>query len=190
MSTVLAPFGLLPIANIAGVLPKPTCFPGGLASGYATNLYEGTAVKLVTAGTIDIAAGAEDLLGAFAWVEYQTSINGPVIKTNRWVANTVATNIKVFVYADPTTIYEIQSTGSIAATAVGDGADFTNNTVGSAVTGTSGATLSPTLVGAGNPAQFRIMGFSQRLGNVAADTYTVVVGYIGRSQLTANKNVL
>ena len=188
MSADLQPFGLRPIANLVGSLPSPRFFQ--LTSGYGTNLYTGTPVKLNTNGTIVISGAAEDFLGCFDSVEYQPDINGAVIKDNKWIAGTVGVNIKVFVHCDPSTMFEIQSTGSIPLTGVGDGADFTNITAGSIVTGTSGATLNPTLVGAGNPAQFRILGAGQAIGNNFGDSFTVVTGLIGRSQLTANKNVI
>lgn len=188
MSTLLQPFGLRPIANFSASLPTPRFFQ--LTSGYAANLYEGTPVKLDTNGTVVIAGANEDFLGAFAWVEYQPTIDAGLIKTNYWVSGTTGVNLKVYVYCDPSTLFEIQSAGSVALTAVGDGADFTNITAGSTVTGISGCTLNSTLVGAGNPAQFRILGLGQQIGNSFGDTYTIVTGTIGRSQLTANKNVI
>ncbi len=188
MSTLLQPFGLRPIANLAGSLPRAMKYD--LATGYATNLYEGTPVKLNTNGTIEICGAAEDFIGIFAGVEYQPNIDGALVKDNKWIASTAAVNIKAFVYVDPSMWIEIQSAGSIPLTAVGDGADFTNITAGSIVTGLSAATLDSTLIGAGNPAQFRILGIGEKIGNSFGDTYTIVTGMIGRSQLTANKNVI
>jgi hypothetical protein len=70
----------------------------------------------------------------------------------------------------------------LAQTSVGDQADLSNTTAGSATTGLSQATLSTTLVGAGNTAQMKIVGLAPYPDNAWGDAFTIVRVQVNKSQ--------
>ena len=190
MSSTSAPFGLNPIRHINGkFLPAPRVMADGIASGYGSAIYYGSPVMLNTNGTLTIATTAADIIGVFAGCQFVPTAGGMMTPSKNWVASTtyVAGTMQAFVWDDPNIIYEIQSNGSIAATAVGDQADFVNPGNGSSTLGTSTAAISSTLAGAGVQAQLRIVGLSQKIDNAFGDSYTIVEAMIARHQYVSNK---
>jgi hypothetical protein len=131
-----------------------------IASGYGTDIGYGDAVILNTNGTITVGTANADTVGVFAGCEYIDATGKPVTD-KRWPANTVATNIKAYVYTDPTEVFEVQvgagGSGYVQA-AIGDQADLVAGTVNT-VTGNSAQSLNATLKGAGVQGQFRVIGF-------------------------------
>lgn len=181
MSATLAPFGFRPAYNPVGS-SRAKLYT--IASAYSSAIFEGQPVILNTNGTITTGAAAADLLGVFAGCEYTDATGKPNV-SNFWPAGQVATNIKAYVYDDPTLVYEVQSDGSVLQTALGDQADVSN--VGNNANGHSTATLSATLAGATLQGQFRIVGFGSALDNLPGDAFTTVQVQIARHVFVANK---
>lgn len=185
MSAVSAPFGFRPAYHVSG-FDRSRKY--AIAAAYGTQLNEFQPVILNTNGTVTVGAGAADLLGVFMGCEYVDATGKPNVSRFWPAAQTVlsGTTPIAWVDDDPQTVYEVQSDGSIAQTAIGDQADLSNI---SAVTsfGQSQCTLSASLAGAGVQAQFRIVGFGQALDNLPGDAFTVVQVQIARHQFVANK---
>lgn len=174
MSSTSAPFGLRPAFHPSG-LDRAQALAGGIASGYSSNILKGQPVKYVTAGTIQPAAAGDAFVGAFAGVEW-TDTTGRRHVSNYWPASTAyqTGSCVAYFYADQNIVYEIQTDGSVAQTAIGDEADLSNTTDGSTATGLSAATLSATLVGSGNSAQCRILDIAPYVDNNWGDNYVIV----------------
>lgn len=183
MTTTAAPFGFRPAYHTTG---NSRGIAYTITSAYGTALYKFAPVILDTNGTIIAGTTNADLLGILNGVQYTDSTGKPTW-SNFWPASTVATNIIAYVWVEPTNVYEVQSNGSIAQTAVGDQADVVNPSTGSTSTGLSSASLNSTLVGAGVQGQFRIIGFSGEPGNLPGDAFTIVQVQIARSQYVSNK---
>lgn len=184
MSAVSAPFGFRPAYQPTGITRAKKY---AIAAAYNTAMYEGQPVILNTNGTVTAGTAAADLLGVFMGCEYVDATGKPNV-SNFWPASQTVLSGTVptaWVIDDPDQVYEVQSDGSIAQTAVGDQADITNATANS--NGHSQATLSASLAGAGAQAQFRIVGFGQALDNAVADAFTVVQVKIARHQFVAAK---
>ena len=184
MSAASAPFGFRPAYHPSG-LERAKKY--AIASAYGTAIYKGQPVILNTNGTIVVGTAAADLLGVFAGCEYVDSTGKPTVSTF-WPASTAVlagTVPTAWVYDDPEQIYEVQSDGSIAQTAIGDQADVSN--VGNNANSLSTATLSATLAGAAAQAQFRIIGFGQQIDNLPGDAFTVVQVKLARHQFISNK---
>lgn len=186
MSAVSAPFGFRPVLHPSGTM-RPTKYT--IAGSYGSAIYNGMPVILATNGTITAGTAAADLLGVFAGCEYIDATGKPNVSPNWPAAQSIlaGTEAIAYVYDNPSTLFEVQADGSIAQTAVGDQADMSNATAGSALTGQSQATLSATLAGAGAQAQFRIIGFGKGSDNAPGDAFTVVQVQIARHQYIANK---
>lgn len=174
MSSVNAPFGLRPAFHPSG-LDRAQALAGGIASAYPNNILKGQPVRYVTGGVIEPAAAGQAFVGAFSGVEW-TDTTGRRRVSNYWPANTAyqTGSCVAYFYADQNIVYEIQADGSLAQTSIGDEADLSNTTAGSAVTGLSQCTLSTTLVGSGNSAQMRIIDIAPLVDNAWGDAFTVV----------------
>ncbi len=186
MSSVNAPFGFRPAYHPSG-LDRANKY--SITGAYGTAIFKGSPVILNTNGTVVIGTTAADLLGVFAGCEYIDATGKPNV-SNFWpAAQTVQANTvpTAWVYDDPTIVYEVQASGPIAATAVGDQADVINPGAGSTATGLSTAGLNSTLAGAGVQAQFRIIGLAGGLDNAWGDLFTIVQVTLARSQFVANK---
>jgi hypothetical protein len=183
MSATAAPMGLLPVYHPSGQIRAMTF---QIASGYATAIYCGDPVILNTNGTVTIGTAAAALLGVFDGVEYIDSTGKPNY-SNFWPASqTVQTGtlVTAYVYVDPEIVYEIQSSGTVPLTAVGDEADVIMS-AGNTSTGLSTVALNTVLAGAAAQKQFRIIGFGLAPDNAIGDAFTVVRVTLAQSQLRA-----
>ena len=190
MSATSAPFGLRPAFHPSG-LDRAQALADGIVSTYASNILKGQPVKYATSGTIAAAAAGDAFSGAFAGVEW-TDTTGRRRVSNYWPANTAyqTGSCVAYFYNDPNIVYEIQSDGTLAQTSIGDMADLSNVTDGSAVTGLSQATLSNSLVGAGNSAQMLILDIAPYPDNAWGDDYVIVRAKINESQINASVNAV
>lgn len=185
MTATAAPYGFIPTSHPSGNLRAK---PYTIGTGYATALYKYAPVVLNTDGTLN-AATTGSIIGIFAGVEY-IDANGKPTKSNFWPASTTATSIVAWVWDDPATEFSVQSSGSIAAAAIGDQADSVNPSTGSTGTGLSQSSLNSTLAGNGSQKQFRIIDFDRDVANAAGDTYTKVIVKIAQHQYVADKTAI
>ena len=182
MSATSAPFGLRPAFHPSG-LDRAQALANGIVSAYANNILKGQPVKYVTGGTIEEVTGTEAFVGAFDGVEW-TDTTGRRRVSNYWPALTAyqTGSCIAYFYNDPNIVYEIQADGSVAQTAIGDEANFTNLTAGSTTTGLSQCTLNATPVGANNVGQMRIVDIAPYPGNDWGDAYTIVRATVAEHQ--------
>jgi hypothetical protein len=182
MSATNAPFGMRPAFHPSG-LDRAQALANGIVSGYSSDILKGQPVKYVTGGTIEQVTSTEAFVGAFAGVEW-TDTTGRRRVSNYWPANTAyqTGSCVAYFYNDPNIVYEIQADGSVAQSAVGDEADFSNLTAGSTTTGLSQCTLSSSLAGANNSAQMRIVDLAPIPGNAWGDSFTIVRATVAKFQ--------
>lgn len=190
MSAANAPFGLRPIYHPSGVI-RPRVLALGIASGYATGIFAGAPVKLVTGGTIEIAGVSDPFVGAFIGVQYTPSGGRPIF-SNQWPASAtyVTTEpMNAFFTDDPDIEYAIQSAGVVAQTAIGDQADFAARVTngGNTTTGYSNDRISTTLAGAAAQALLRILDLVPGPDNVWGDAFTMVRVQIAEHQYRADR---
>jgi len=186
MSATNAPFGLRPAFHPSG-LDRAQALAGGIASGYASNILKGQAVKyLASNGVINAVTGTEAFSGCFAGVEF-TDTTGRRRVSNYWPASTAyqTGSCIAYFYNDNNIVYEIQADGAIAQTSIGNEANLTtaNLAAGSTTTGLSQATLSTTLVGNATQGQMRIVDIAPLVDNAWGDAYTVVRAVVSNSQM-------
>jgi len=186
MSATNAPFGLRPAFHPSG-LDRAQALAGGIASGLASNILKGQAVKyLASNGVITPVTGTEAFSGAFAGVEF-TDTTGRRRVSNYWPASTAyqTGSCIAYFYNDSNIVYEIQADGAIAQTSIGNEANLTtaNLAAGSTTTGLSQAPRSTTLVGNGVQGQMRIVDIAPLVDNACGDAYTVVRAVVSNSQM-------
>lgn len=196
MSATAAPFGFIPLYDLAGGDVRTQAFANAIPSGYASPIYSGTPVTLNTSGQIvPVTLTTDSVLGVLAGVEYIDANGKPTVAPN-WVAGTVATNVKVWVYTAPTIVYKVQANGSLAQAAIGDNANIVTGSgafgvaAGSTATGLSTAGLSSTLTGSAASGQFRIFDLEPAVDNAWGDSYTVARVTIAKHPFVASLNAI
>lgn len=110
-----------------------------IASGYATTIYQGDLVAVVTGGGIErVAAGGSGLiLGVFNGCSFENS-SGAQIYANLWTASTTGTNIFANVIDDPNAVFEIQADAAFPVADLFGNFDIVDQSpVGSATSGNS-----------------------------------------------------
>ena len=190
MSSLNQPFGMRPSFHPSG-LDRAVALPNGIASAYGTGLLKGQPVALNTSGNIIAAVAGSAYQGAFAGHEF-TDLTGRRQVSNQWVANTAyQTGSEItYYYSDPNIVYDIQADGSLAQTAIGDQANFTNISAGSTNTGLSQCTISTSLAGSSAVGDMRIIGLTPAVDNAFGDAYTIVQVQVSRSQFVATINAI
>ena len=190
MPSTSAPFGLRPAFHPSGLDRaqalangiQAVSTSGNVSAGYATTILKGQPVKMNTAGYIEVAGAGDAFLGAFAGVEW-TDSTGRRRVSNYWPANEsfLVGSVVAYFYSDPNIVYEIQTDGTVAQSAIGGEADLSNTTAGSSTTGLSQATLSNSVAGSGT-AQMRIIDIAPYPDNAWGDNYVIVRATIAESQ--------
>jgi hypothetical protein len=195
MSATSAPFGLRPAYFPTGV-EKAQALANGITSGYATSILKGQAVQYspnagVILPVLDTTTNSGLVSGVFAGVEW-TDTTGRRRVSNYWPASTaaIAGSIVAYFYNDQQIVYEIQTDGTMAQTAIGNEANLSNFTAGSTTTGLSQMTLSASLAGSGSAAQFRIVDIAPYADNAWGDPFVIVRVQISKPQFISTVNAI
>jgi hypothetical protein len=193
MSATSAPFGLRPAFFPTG-LERAQALTNGITSGYSSNILKGQAVQYspnagVILPVVDTTTNSGLVSGSFQGVEW-TDTTGRRRVSNYWPAGTTGTNIIAYFYNDQQIVYEIQTDGTMAQTAVGNEANLSNFTAGSTTTGLSQMTLSASLVGSGSAGQFRIVDVGPQVDNNWGDSYVIVRVQISKPQFVSTTNAI
>ena len=195
MSATSAPFGLRPAFHPTG-LDRAQALAGGITSGYGTAILKGQAVQYspnagVILPVLDTTTNSGLVSGAFAGVEW-TDTTGRRRVSNYWPASTayIAGSCIAYFYNDQQIVYEIQTDGTMAQTAIGNEANLSNFTAGSTTTGLSQMTLSASLVGSGSAGQFRIVDLAPYADNAWGDPYVIVRVQVSKPQFLSTANAI
>ena len=195
MSATSAPFGLRPAFHPSG-LDRAQALAGGITSGYSTSILKGQAIQYspnagVILPVLDTTTNSGLVSGAFAGVEW-TDTTGRRRVSNYWPASTayLAGSCIAYFYNDPNIVYEIQTDGTMAQTAIGNEANLSNFTAGSTTTGLSQMTLSASLVGSVSAGQFRIVDIAPYPNNAFGDPYVIVRVTVSKPQFYATVNAI
>jgi hypothetical protein len=142
--TVSAPYGLKPINLIGGQVFAGATRQIPIASGYATSIFNGDVVKLVSDGTLEKETGTTTAtpVGVFLGCTYTDPTLKYKLFSQYFPANTVASDIQAYVADDPDQLFKValvSGTTVIAGygrTVVGNNVPLVQN-AGSANTGNS-----------------------------------------------------
>ena len=97
--TVDGPYGLIPVKLLSGVPFVGVTRHYGIASGYATSIFNGDAVKLVTGGTVerDTFDAAMTPIGVFVGCSFTDPSTEQKTFKQYYPASTVASDIEAYV---------------------------------------------------------------------------------------------
>jgi hypothetical protein len=179
MSATAAPYGLRPVNLIGGQPYAGSTRLIKIASGYASNIFNGDPVYIYSDGTIRKAVvttsittpATSGVVGVFVGCTYtDPNLNIPVYK-QYWPTGTVASDAYAYVVDDPDVVMQVQADGSVAQTALGN--NIALNTA-SGDTGTGNSTTSAVYTSPDVTATLplRIVGFVESTTSTVGDAYT------------------
>jgi hypothetical protein len=178
MSATSNPFGARPSYSSSGII-RPEAFT--IASAYNANIFQFQPIKIGTNGTLEAAAVADRIIGVFMGVEY-TDSEGRRRYSNRWLANTIATDVVAYSMRDQQPIvYEIQTNAAIIVDDIGKQFQITAAS-GNTVTGLSTQMINVASSAANAP--FRLLNIAPGADNAWGDTFV-----IGRFQISQHQEV-
>lgn len=138
---VSGPYGLVPVKRLDGNYYNGATRQYKIASGYATSIFNGDLVKIVTGGTIEreTADAAIVTCGVFVGCQYTDPSTSTPIWKNYYPASTSASDIMAFVVDDPEILFKVAVVS--ATTVIGDYA-LTDLGANAALVDNTGDTLS------------------------------------------------
>jgi len=175
--TVAGPYGLVPVKLLSGTPFAGVTRHYGIASGYATSIFNGDAVKLVTGGTVerDTFDAAMTPIGVFVGCSFTDPSTEQKTFKQYYPASTVASDIEAYVVDATDILFKVAvvssgtTIGDLAITDIGANVAGVDNT-GSTVTGNSKCAISDTSATT-NTLPFRIVSLVEETKN-ASGGYT------------------
>lgn len=170
---VEAPYGLRPVKLLSGVPYVGVTRSYKIASGYATSIFYGDAVTLVTGGTIqrDAADAAMTPIGVFMGCSYTNPTTKQKLFSQYYPANTAADDIEAYVVDATDVLFKVAvvssgtTIGDLALTDLGANVAMVDN-AGDANTGNSKIAASATSATT-NTLPLRIVGLVEETKNVS-----------------------
>ena len=149
--TIDAPYGLVPVKLLSGTPFAGVTRQYSIASGYATSIFNGDAVKLVTGGTVerDTFDAAMTPIGVFMGCSFTDPNTSQLTFKQYYPASTAASDIVAYVVDATDVLFKAAvvssgtTIGDLAITDIGANVAGVDNT-GSTVTGNSKSAISDT----------------------------------------------
>jgi len=182
MATTATPYGLKAVNHIGGTPYAGSTRLLPIASGYATNIYNGSVVAIVAAGTVEIVtdlgnnadAFPAGVVGVFVGCTYTDPNLGTVVFRNNWPTGTVADDAQAYIVDDPDVIFMAQADGAVTQADLGQNTNFAavqSTTTGDTTTGNSNSAVSSTTATTATIA-FRIVDFVDSPTSTVGDAFT------------------
>jgi hypothetical protein len=183
MATTAAPYGLKAVNLVGGQPYAGSTRQIKIASGYAANIYNGSVVSVVAAGTVEIVSevgSAADVfpagtVGVFVGCSYTDPNTKQKLFSQYWPTGTVASDAVAYVIDDPDVVFQIQADDTLAQSALGINIPVVNPTAGSTTTGNSTMAADASGVAVGATLAFKIVDFVDAPGSAVGDTYTDIL---------------
>ena len=185
MSATATPYGFKPVNEIGGLPYAGSTRQIKIASGYASNIYYGSVVSIVAAGTIQVVTTNGDnstpfpagTIGVFVGCTYTNPSTKQLTFAQYWPTGTVASDAMAYVVDDYNTLFQVQADGSLAQATLGSNAILAavqSTSTGSTTTGNSNTALSASVATTSGYA-FRIVDFVESTTSTVGDAYTDVL---------------
>lgn len=178
MAATAKPYGMKPVGLIGGQAFVASTRAVKIASGYASDIFNGQPVSINSSGVLIAFTGttalpATGILGVFVGCSYTDARMGKVF-SHYWPSGQVASDAEGYVIDDPDVVFQMQADGSLAQTALGTNIAF-GSAAGSTATGnaTTAASASSSAVTATLP--LRIVGFVEGPFSAPGDAFTDIL---------------
>jgi len=184
MASTAAPYGLKPVNLIGGQPFAGSTRQIKIASGYATNIFNGSIVSIVAAGTIEVVTtiGSNSsvfpagTIGIFVGCSYTDPNTKQKLFSQYFPTGTVASDAVAYIVDNPETVFQVQADASVAQAGLGANAPLAavqSTSTGSTVTGNSTTALDATV--AQTTQGFRVVGFVDSPNSQVGDSFTDVL---------------
>ena len=178
MANTATPYGLKAVNHVGGTPYAGSTRLLPIASGYASNLFNGQVVEIAAGGTIELVdTFGAGVIGVFVGCTYTDPSTKQLTFNNMWPTGTVAADAKAYVIDDPDVIYMAQADGSVTQADLGQNTSFAvpqSTSTGALMNGNStSAVESTTAVTASLP--FRIVDFVDSPTSTVGDAFTDVL---------------
>ena len=178
MATTATPYGLKAVNHVGGTPYAGSTRLLPIASGYASNLFNGQVVQIEADGTIGLVTTFGDgVIGVFVGCTYTDPNTQQLTFNNMWPTGLVAADAKAYVIDDPDVVYMAQADGPVTQADLGQNTDFAaaqSTSTGVLINGNStSAVESTTAVTASLP--FRIVDFVDSPTSTVGDAFTDVL---------------
>ena len=182
MASSATPYGLKAVNLIGGQPYAGSTRQIKIASGYGTNIFNGSIVAIVAGGTIEIVTTNGDnstgfpagTIGVFVGCTYTDPNTGNITFNQYWPASTVASDAMAYIVDDPDVVFQVQADGAVTQADLGQNvklAAVQSTNTGSTTTGNSTSAVSATTASTSGFA-FRIVDFVDAPGSTIGDAYT------------------
>ena len=178
MAKTATPYGLKAVNHVGGTPYAGSTRLLPIASGYASNLFNGQVVQIAAGGTVELVTTfGEGVVGVFVGCTYTDPSTQQLTFNNMRPTGTVAADAKAYVIDDPDVIYMAQADGSVTQADLGQNTAFATDqttSTGVLINGNStSAVESTTAVTASLP--FRIVDFVDSPTSTVGDEFTDVL---------------
>tara|TARA_R100001163_G_scaffold65665_1_gene63871 strand:+ start:938 stop:1543 length:606 start_codon:yes stop_codon:yes gene_type:complete len=185
MATTATPYGFKPLNHVGGTPYAGAVRHIKIASGFGTNIFNGSIVNIVAAGTIevvtDIGSNADQfpagVIGVFVGCTYTDPTSKNKTFSNHWPTGTVASDAMAYVVDDPQVLFQVQADASVAQADLGANAPLAavqSTSTGDTTTGVSTTALDATTAQTATIA-FRIVDFVESPDSTVGDAFTDVI---------------
>lgn len=183
MATTATPYGLKAVNHIGGTPYAGSTRLLPIASGYASNIYNGSIVSIVAAGTVEMvttvgsSAGnvfPAGVIGVFVGCTYTDPNLGTIVFSQNWPTGTVASDAQAYIVDDPDVVFMAQADATVAQTGLGQNthlAAVQSTTTGDTTTGNSNSAIDATTAVTATFA-FRIVDFVDSPTSTVGDAFT------------------
>ena len=182
MATTASPYGLKAVNHIGGTPYAGSTRLLPIASGYATNIYNGSVVAIVAAGTVEIVTDLGNngdpfpagVIGVFVGCTYTDPNLGTVVFRQNFPTGTVADDIQAYIVDDPDVVFQAQADGAVTQADLGQNTNFAavqSTTTGDTTNGNSNSAVSSTTAATATIA-FRIVDFVDSPTSTVGDAFT------------------
>lgn len=182
MASSATPYGLKAVNLIGGQPYAGSTRQIKIASGYGTNIFNGSIVSIVAGGTIEIVTTNGDnstgfpagTVGVFVGCTYTDPNNSQKQFSQYWPASTVASDAMAYIVDDPDVVFQVQADGAVTQADLGQNvhlAAVQSTSTGSTTTGNSTSAVSATTATTSGFA-FRIIDFVDSPDSSVGDDYT------------------
>ena len=178
MAKTATPYGLKAVNHVGGTPYAGSTRLLPIASGYASNLFNGQVVQIETDGTIGLVCTFGDgVIGVFVGCTYTDPNTQQLTFNNMWPTGLVAADAKAYVIDDPDVVYMAQADGAVTQEDLGQNTGFAadqTTSTGVLINGNSTSAVSATTaVTAALP--FRIVDFVDSPTSTVGDEFTDVL---------------
>ena len=185
MATTATPYGFKPLNHVGGTPYAGAVRHIKIASGFGTNIFNGSIVNIVAAGTIevvtDIGSNADQfpagVIGVFVGCTYTDPTSKNKTFSNHWPTGTVASDAMAYVVDDPQVLFQVQADATVAQTALGANAPLAavqSTSTGDTTSGVSNTALDADVTQTTTNA-FRIVDFVESTDSTVGDAFTDLI---------------